>query len=150
MTSCCPSVRSLRVPEDPLRTTFLYGEISDRKQHIVEGQSSRTMLRLRWKPEGYRLAVLFTYSSMNDCFSIRWKVETFQNNSWHWPRKLCFQWMTIRNQRKTKQYLHLPCVETFGQRSPYWKEKETNITLFCKCCAKMLDYKDTLLQFTFS
>ena len=42
MTSHCPSVRSLRVPEDPLRTTFLYGEISDRKQHIVEGQSSRT------------------------------------------------------------------------------------------------------------
>ena len=51
---------------------------------------------------------------------------------------------------KTKQYLRLPCVETFGQRSPYWKEKEININLFCKCCVKMLDYKDNLLQFTFS
>ena len=39
MTSRCLSVRSLRVPEDPLRTTFLYGEISDRKTTLcLEGR----------------------------------------------------------------------------------------------------------------
>ena len=68
MTSRCPSVRSLRVPEDPLRTTFLYGEMGRSltvKQRCVWRADISDYHRLANFPPFYLPFMKYSYKQFN-------------------------------------------------------------------------------------